>query len=283
MELPMRFAWTLLLAAAFLLAACGGDNHGDPTSTPAPAATATQTASTPTAPRASTATATASRTPTQTAEACPIAAEACSFAAQIAQNVLEGDGDAVISSAQSTLFECPGPNGGLGDPFPLCDGAATGEMRAGFPMRQIQSSAGAISETDAVRLVSEWSGRAEPSLSDDYGGGAAQAYTIACPDVAPNEGQECDERFSLVFSGLAPGSGGAQGALRTMLVVDVQRTEGDYRVTGFATGVLTFGLDLALRGGTGAPTDPGVPSVLAPPGDWTSVTFFPWEPLQLPQ
>lgn len=219
----------------------------------------------------------------QAAELCPISADACSFVNRIAQRVLAGDGRAVLSSSKATFYECPGPNGGLGDPFPLCNGARAGEMRAGFPVRRIQSEGSVLTEADAVRLIAEWGGRTEPSLSDDYGDGAARAYSIVCSGVRADEGRRCEDSFSLVFSGLAPASNAGQPPLRTMLIIDVRRTDdGDLRAYGFGTGVLTYGLAYALEGGTGLTFDQDVPAVLAPsPLDGTFVTFFPWDPSAL--
>jgi hypothetical protein len=279
--MPMRTAW-MLLAATLLLATLGcNDGGGDATPTAEPTRAATEAPSTAT--RTATPARTVSTTPTATPTAiaaCPVAGDACAFANQMAQAVLEGDGDGVFSSASLTSYTCPGPNGGLGGPFPLCDGAAPGEQRAGFPIRRIQSEGGVIGEADASRIVSEWGGRTEAKLSDDYGTGAAKAYTIACPDITATEGSKCADHFSLVFSGLSPGSDASKPGLRTMLVLDVSRDdEKKLRVVGLGTGVLTYGLGLALAGGSGSLSDPAVPSVLAPPTQAaTSVTFFPWDP-----
>jgi hypothetical protein len=283
MEISMRNAWMLLVATLLFATACGGGDDEDVTATPGATQTATEAATTPAAARtaspSATAGATATPTPTQAAELCPIAADACSFANQIAMYVLGGDGDGVISSARSTFYQCPGPNG-EGQPYPLCNGATPGETRAGFPLRQTEGSGSVVNEADAAQLVSGWSGRTEPSLHDEYGDGEAQAYTIACPDIGANEGDQCGDAFSLVFSGLSPAGDAADPPLRTMLAIDAQRGEdGELRVTGFATGVLSTGLDLALRGGTGAVKgDSNVPTALAPLVDGaTSVTFFAWD------
>ena len=220
----------------------------------------------------------------QAAELCPISADACSFLNRIAQRVMAGDGRAVLSSSKSTFYKCPGPNGEVGDRFPLCNGARAGEMRAGFPVRRIQSEGSVLTEADAVRLIAEWGGRTEPSLSDDYGDGAARAYSIACLDVRADEGRRCEDSFSLVFSGLAPASDAGQPPLRTMLIIDVRRTDdGELRAYGFGTGVLVYGLAYALQGGTGLTFDQDVPAVLVPsPVDGSSfVTFFAWDPSAL--
>jgi hypothetical protein len=285
MEMPMRTAWMLLVATLLLVTvACNGrDDDTTPTATATSAASESPATATSTRTASPTATATASATPTLVAELCPIAADACSFANQMAKDVLAGDGDAVVSSGRSTFFTCPGPNAsGAGQPVPLCDGGAAGEKRAGFPIRRIQSEGGALGEADASPLVAEWGGRTEPSLSDDYGTGEAKAYTIACPGVGPSEGKDCSDSFTLVFSGLSPASDASKPGLRTMLVLDVARDDDDeLKVVGFVTGVLTSGLDLALHGGSGSMSDANV-QVLAPLGsDATSVTFFPWDPSAL--
>ena len=160
----MRYLW-VFVAAALFLGACGGDDGGDENdATASPTVAPTEVATTATATRTATAALTATATASPAAEACPIAADVCSFASQVAQNVLEGDGDAVMSSSKSTFFECPGPNSqGAGQPLPLCEGAAAGEMRAGFPfITSFQGEGSVVTEADATRLISEWSARAEP-------------------------------------------------------------------------------------------------------------------------
>lgn len=282
--------FVMLLLVTLLFGACGGEEddggvaigtvaataEGTPTGTPARTSTAGPTSSaTPSA------TATATGTATLTASPCPAAPEACSFMSQVAQNVVEGDSEAVLSLSKATIYTCPGPNGGPGGPFPLCNGARTGELRLGFSMRRIGGESGAVEEPEVVRLVAEWMARTEPGLRDEYGDGAARAYTVACPGVRPGESRSCNERFSLVFSGLSPGASAGQ-ALRTMLVVDVQRDGEEYRAVGFGTGVLDTGLEMALRGGSGAAGSAAVPSVLVGgPAGWGVVTFFPWAPIGL--
>lgn len=281
----MRYLW-VLVAAALFLGACGGDDGGDEDdATASPTTQATEVASTATATRTPTATSTATATASPAAEACPIAPDACSFANQVAQNVLEGDGDAVMSLSKTTFFECPGPNSqGAGQPLPLCEGAAGGEMRAGFPfITTFQGEGSVVTEADAARLISEWSARAEPELSDDFGDGAPRAYTIACADVEADEGSSCGDEFSMIFSGLTPGASSGESLGRWMLVVYAHREDRELRAYGFASGVLDFGLEYALQGGTGLTSDQTVPRILAPVPEEgaASITFFPWAPLSL--
>ncbi|MGE0228354.1 MAG: hypothetical protein AB7I38_04790 [Dehalococcoidia bacterium] len=279
----------LLLVAALLIAGCGGDDDSggvDIGTVEAPATrtagaerTPTAAAATPTAGRA-TPSATATSTATLAASPCPIAPDTCSFMSQVAQHVVEGDSAAVVSLTRSTPFTCPGPNGEPGGPFPLCNGAPTGEIRLGFPIRRIGGEPGAVVEADIIRLVAEWTARTEPSLSDAFGDGGARAYSVACPKVGPEESRSCGEQFSLVFSGLSPGASAGE-VLRTVLVVDVRRDQGEYRAVGFATGVLESGVELALRGGSGA-VGAAVPSALVGgAAEGERVTFFPWAPIGL--
>ncbi|MGE3411434.1 MAG: hypothetical protein AB7L91_04345 [Dehalococcoidia bacterium] len=280
----------LLLVAVLVISGCGGDGDGGGVDIGTVEATATGTAggertptaaaATPTAGRA-TPSATATSTATLAASPCPIAPDACSFMSQAAQHVVEGDSAAVVSLSKSKPFTCPGPNGGPGGPFPLCNGAPTGEIRLGFPIRRIGGEPGAVVEADIVRLVAEWTARTEPSLSDEFGDGGARAYSVACPKTGPEESRGCGEQFSLIFSGLSPGASAGE-VLRTVLVVDVRREQGEYRAVGFATGVLAGGVELALRGGSGTAGSDAVPSALVGgAAEGERVTFFPWAPIGL--
>jgi hypothetical protein len=224
------------------------------------------------------------------ATSCPIAADACSFASQMARVVLGGDGEAAMSLAEATLYECPGASNGTGPPFPICNDVPAGETRAGFPSTWgFGYKGGAIAEASLARIIKDWHARADSSLSDTFGDGAPRAYTIACVDVRANEGSKCRDEFSLIFSGLVTGSSSGE-LLRSMLVVYVHRDEGELRAyrfesSGFATGDWSY----ALEGGTGLVIARGMPWLFAPSltspsaAEATLVTFFPWEPLTLGQ
>ena len=220
---------------------------------------------------------------------CPIAANACSFASQLARHVLEGDGEAVMSSSKSTFYECPGPDAAaIGPPFPLCEGAPAGEVRAGFPSTWgFGYKGGVVTEADVARDITEWSAHADGSLSDEFGDGAPRAYSIACTEVPADEGSKCGDEFSLIFSGLTAGSSSGESLGRWMLVVYVHRNEGELRAYRFESSVLDFtdpsvSLSYALEGGTGLVIDRNVPSLFAPsPEGAVFVTFFPWDPSAL--
>lgn len=285
----LRSSIVLLLLAALLFAACsGGDDEdggvtiGTPEPTASPSVAATN-APTRTATATPTPSATATPAPTLVASPCPAAPEACSFMSQVAQNVIEGDSGAVLSLSKPTIYTCPGPNGGPGGPFPLCNGARIGEVRFGFAMRRLGGEAGIVAESEVVPLLAGWAVRTEPGLRDEYGDGDARAFTVACPGIAPTDSRNCRDRFSLVFSGLSPGAS-AGDALRTMLAIDVRRDGDEYHAVGFATGVLESGLYLPLRGGsaTVAAAAPAA-ALIGGPADWTVVTYFPWTPIGLPR
>src|SRR5262245_41158346 len=139
-EVPMRRLWLLAVLPLLLVACDSGEDDTTPTTT--------ATTTTP----AVTATATAEPSATATpiaAELCPISGDSCSFINQVARHVLEGNGSGVISNSRATFYECPGPAGGLGEPFPLCEGAEPGEYRAGFPSLHYQSEGSIIDEATA--------------------------------------------------------------------------------------------------------------------------------------
>ncbi len=140
-----------------------------------------------------------------------------------------------------------------------------------------------FTEADAARIISEWRARADASLSDEFGDGEARAYSIACADVRLDEGSSCGDEFSLIFSGLTPGASSGESLGRWMLVVFVHRDEGELRAYRFASGVLGFGLEYPLQGGTGLTFDQNVPRILAPMPEAGAafVTFFPWDPSAL--
>ncbi len=297
----MRYGLPLLLIVSGIVIACtSGADTGMPSSTPAafvtetaspsatrtttPLSTASATASQPaTATPLPTASVTASQpatpTPALVPKLCPIAFDACSFANQVALKVTEGNGEAMMSSARSTFYLCPGPSSrGSGDPFPLCNDASAGETRAGFPfVTTFQGEGSVVSEAQAALMVSEWSGHGDPALRDEYGDGGLRAYSIACADIVLGDGQRCDAAFSLIFSELV--SIEAHPA-RLFFVIEVNRSlDGELRAYRFGSGML-LGPDpsYALRGGTGVLSDQNVPAILAPlvPGA-SSVTFFPWD------
>ena len=84
--------------------------------------------------RTTTVPADASATATEPA-ACPVATIACDKALDLARAVAMSDWDAVLRDLRATPAACPGPTaGGLGGPYPLCDGASPGELRHGFPV-----------------------------------------------------------------------------------------------------------------------------------------------------
>src|SRR5215208_3526470 len=71
---------------------------------------------------------------------CPVEPDACEFVRSVVVALDSGDRSALLPLLATEEVVCPAPDsGGLGGPFPLCDGAAEGERRVGVPISRINS------------------------------------------------------------------------------------------------------------------------------------------------
>lgn len=204
---------------------------------------------------------------------CPVEPDACAFAALLNQWLLSGNVDAVVARLVVQEQECPGPEPhGLGGPYPLCDGAAPGERRAGVPIARLQSEGGVLSTENVKQLLRSWIRTADPAVSDEYGSGDLRLFTIGCTGIT-GAGTSCSTRFTVVFSLIRTTNVAQPTRLLLMFPVDRQ-ADGTLRITAVVTSTLLgdeSGLATALRGGNGTifapnPVQPGV--------------YFPWS---LPQ
>ncbi|MEX2245953.1 MAG: hypothetical protein WEC75_04635 [Dehalococcoidia bacterium] len=227
---------TIIIAtfAAMALAACaGGDDTPEPTS--APRATSTQApapsptpAPDPTAPAAS--------------GGCAGAEESCALAEQIATELLSGDLDAVVSRVRLRPYTCPGPEPeGLGGAYPLCEGAAAGDVREGLSHAHLQSEGGVISP-DALRTTLEgWLSAADASASDSFSTGGPAFATVGCPMTAA--GVDCTGAIGVVFTMIAAGGG------RGLLELVIQRDADGPGITWLVTGIVTENLNNEIVSG----------------------------------
>jgi hypothetical protein len=207
------------------------------------------------------------------AGSCPVEPDACAFAALLNQWLLSGNVDAVAARLSLQEQECPGPEPhGLGGPYPLCAGAMPGERRAGVPIAGLQSEGGVLSTENVKALLRSWISTADLAVSDEYGPGDLQLFTLGCAGIA-GVGTSCSTRFTVVFS-LIRTTDVAQPT-RLLLMFPVERqADGTLRITAVVTSALLgdeSGLATALRGGNGTiftpyPVEPGV--------------YFPWSPPQ---
>lgn len=165
------------LAATVLAGACGDDGDDPPASTPTVAATVTS----------------APPTPTPSTLGCPVHDDICAHARTLEAALRSGDIDAVIGATQGDPVTCAGgavqP---LAPTWPLCDGAAAGEVRYGVRKGGYQSETSLVTVDEMAKFIGEW--RDDQASAGDAG--TLRAWTIGC-SVAD---QTCDRAYAIVFS-----------------------------------------------------------------------------------
>src|SRR5215210_5652812 len=110
--------YALVLALAFALSACGGDDK--PASSPTAVPSSAQAGS----PAAAGAPATAARP-------CPVQADICSWATKMHGLVLARDVNALVAASQPRMFTCSATNrSGMGGTSDICTGFPDGASRA---------------------------------------------------------------------------------------------------------------------------------------------------------
>ena len=69
-------------------------------------------------------------------DTCPLDAEVCEFSERLQEAVVTADFAALTAMSEAQSFSCSGPEpGGLGGPYPLCDGSTAGETRTASELR----------------------------------------------------------------------------------------------------------------------------------------------------
>ena len=173
-------SWTLLAGCVLgLLAVACDSNPEPPTTTPAPPD------------------ATSVKTPVDP-EACPIARDACDFAEEIVEGIVNADTAKLDALSAPEQFECFGPvAGGLGGPYPLCDGSVAGEVRDGFYVHVFNSDGGTVqgSILPSIRDAVLGGGPGVAGLS----GEPPRIVGIHCPTSA--DASDCREEFVVYFDG----------------------------------------------------------------------------------
>lgn len=87
-------------------------------------------------------------TATPNSSACPVEQAACDFAQKVAAAITAADVVQLNALSAPEQFECLGPvAGGLGGPYPLCDGSVAGEVREGFWVHVFNSDGGTVQES----------------------------------------------------------------------------------------------------------------------------------------
>lgn len=182
--------------------------------------------------------------------ACPVNVAACDAAALLRAHLLSGDLDPVIDAMTPRDFVCTGTETGaiVGELFPLCEGAAPGEVRTAYTVGWLHSHGSEMTRDKLAAYLADWVSAGRADLADEYGSGALRLHSLGCPDT-PDGGAPCRDRFSAVFSAirLIPD---AREPLRLQLIFHMEATDNGHRIEHLSAGlVLPDALPVVLGGG----------------------------------
>jgi hypothetical protein len=230
----MRTAVALLAAFAFLAAtACGGDDSTGETPTPAVPGTGTAAATaTPTSPAA---------TETASPEAgCPMVASACAQAGLIRAWIAAGDLDALVGAAEVRDYTCPAEPPNLGGPYPLCEGAPAGEVRAGMAVARRYSEGSTLSPEQYRDFLRGFVDAVDPEAGDAQGSGELRLVAVSCRP--PGEDPAACSESIAIFSGIL-GAGREARERRELLLFFLDTSAGgdEVRVRETWTGIMLEG------------------------------------------
>jgi hypothetical protein len=215
----------LLFVGSLALGCAGNDDTAD--TTPSPASPATETpppspaptldspeptvrpASTPVrlTPRPAVPTSTPEPvapmpTPAATATDCPVNGAVCSLAEKLATALQAGNYNAIVDLMQSREHVCPGGSPqGSGGPFPLCDGASTGEVRSGYQLSRRYSEGYIVGRDGVIAFLEGFVTATSDDIADQYGTGALRLQAVSCVQ----EGGSCTYG-SAIFTAILDGT-----------------------------------------------------------------------------
>ena len=101
-----------------------------------------------------------------------------------------GDYGAIIDLMQSREQTCPGGQPqGAGGPFPLCEGAAQGEVRTGYDLARRYSEGSFVDRDGVILYVEGFMNAVTPTATDAHGDGALRLQGVSC---AQESGGNCE-------------------------------------------------------------------------------------------
>ena len=192
--------------------------------------------------------------PTQAAPtSCPIAQDACDYAAKVNEWVLAGDIDAILGQLQLKEITCPipGVTGQIGA-YPLCEGSSPGERRAGYPF-------GHLGSEGSMMTAEQFRGTLQALLTEPA---PLHLYGLSCYDQTANDIADCRSNFGIAFTispiGEYANSPGPTSGVLIFYSEYAQNTR-SFRIANAASGSYAIVIG-----------QPGQPSVYG--------TFLPWQP-----
>lgn len=147
------------------------------------------------------------------ADGCPVAGNACDATTELLVLLKEGHPE-LVNHVLLSDFECPGPQAtGLGGPWPLCDGAPSGEVRRGFKLTFYAEPV----TVSAERLRTFYLDRLSDAGTQDTDW---SVRSIACEETR----EACDASFLLTFGLVA--ADGQLASLSAALLFEVRLDAG---------------------------------------------------------
>ena len=194
---PLTLLVFLILALSAFAVSCDGDDDPKaPETTPTAEATASPGGATST-PEASPSETVVPAEPTATPEpsetpgvGCPIEDVVCNLGESLEVALENGDYGAIIDLMQSREQTCPGGQPqGAGGPFPLCEGAAQGEVRTGYDLARRYSEGSFVDRDGVILYVEGFMNAVTPTATDAHGDGALRLQGVSC---AQESGGNCE-------------------------------------------------------------------------------------------
>ena len=153
-------------------------------------------------------------TPVVPLKDCPWGKALCILALGIERALDAGNVDAVIDFGHVVTYTCPGPAPTQPDqPYPLCDGALTGERRDGYGITQRFVSSSVVDRSAYRSYIESFITAIRPEAQDELGTGELKVYAMSCSEKAfPIQNVSC-QRAAIILSAIVDHGDGPQREL----------------------------------------------------------------------
>jgi hypothetical protein len=140
---------------------------------------------------------------------CPWGEALCILALGIERALDAGNVDAVIDFGRVITYVCPGPKPEApGQPFPLCDGALTGELRKGYGITERFTESSIVDRDGYRAFIESFLHDVQPSAGDAVGPGDLRVYAMSCSQKAfPVQNVSCGRAAVILSAILDHGDG----------------------------------------------------------------------------
>ncbi len=142
-------------------------------------------------------------TPVVPLKDCPWGEALCILALGVERALDAGNVDAVLDFGHVVTYVCPGPSPDAPDqPFPLCNGALTGELRDGYGITQRFSGSSVVDRPTYRFFIQSFLSSVRPQAHDAIGSGELRVYAMSCSQKAfPVQNVSCG-RAAIILSAI---------------------------------------------------------------------------------